>query len=934
MSKKLTRKGVALATGLAFSLTGLTAISPATAAGDGDLATITPDDGKSMVGVLDHTFDVDINFELSDTYTSASVLKISNPTNAEIYFDNWDLNEIGGVYVMKGTSLVEANPNDSDMDYTYYDDTTLYLDLDGAGYSALEIGTSEEEGTVSLDLTAWGDLNFDGVIGDQEKLHGVATSTLKFVDPATLTPKPVLEIAGVDTYDDYDTGDDNGIYASVTFAQDVNVDYINEDDWKVTLDVNNQSVDPYDYYWDSNEATEVYDDLRADKYVWLQDGWSDYDYNGISYFLYNEVNCDDGCWSEPFVVGDKLSARVAYYNSADSEWVWKGSKSATFEIVKADLNDDADDVTGFEISADDSVHYYNADDSQHYLRAGTKSVTYTVQAKEGAADLAEAGIPVQIFIGWLDADSYDNDWDNSVKIEGALTSTNYGDDLESAIQTETNSDGQVEFTITTEDASVGVDYQFYVSYLDESGSDSQWNDGDTWDVEYEDAYADGVEANSYVLAGANPTVTFDVTDQFGEPVSTNDGKTLKVELRDSADSDLLKKSANVVNGSATFTFSNYVESGEMTTLDADVYTGASLTSANTLLSSESISLYNPAAAGSVALDEDELEGRVTYDAFVTGDEDDFADDVYAPNDNSNTISGVVKDVNGADLPAAVVTLSAKGLQFVESDDNIYAKDTITVVADENGEFSVDVWSHVYSEDGIEIKVTSGGKSATATLVTDWLSDDVVDGNWVENEAADSAADADEEAAANVVVTWNAPKHPAMNKTYIVTTVVTDTWGNVIDGADLDYEAAGALEVNGTDALTGKKSTNAAGKSTTYIRSIEDVDGYASLAVDVTDVDFGDIVLDDSDLDVNISLDLIVGTSGAAKAGKAAGVLKVTSWNSKGKTVKVYVAGSLVATRVASTSTYKFKLFGIKKGTKQVKVVVAGNSFFNAPVVIK
>lgn len=908
MSKKTTRKGIALATGLAFSLSGLTS-APALAAGDITLATIEPDDGKSLVGTLNYTFDLNSYFEFDNDYTTEQMIKIENPAGAEIYIeDGDDYDSEDDVYVMKNGSLVQATEEDWDGDTYYYDDTVLYIETDDY-YSNVYLGTTEESGSVSLKITSWGDYNSDGIIGDVEKTYGVATADLKFIDPSTLTPIPSIDEEGLDT-------DESGFSAYVGFSQDVNVNYLDKGDWYLSLESGSTSID-------QNDGDASTGDLRSST-VYLEGYDSDWeDENLITYYVTNADSDDVDTDEDTFSAGDKVSLRTAYYNNADEEYQWRGAKSKTFEFLSTGLA-----VDDLELSASESNTIISAIDGDGYgeidIRSGKTTIEYTLQAIEDGSDLEESGVPVQVVVDDFD-DAADLDL-GFISMSGVpYKAVDNGRAL--VLTTKTNSDGQVKFSVTVDKADAEADYDIWYGYMDD---DSDW----TWAVdylyaEYVDAEADEISTDSSVVAGSTVNLSYDVIDQFGEPISVDtDGKALKVQIADYADEDLLKQSATVVNGTAKFSFKNYVETGEVSSIEADLYSGASLGSSS-IMSAETVNIYNPGATGAVELDEEDLTGNVTYDAFVTGDSADFADTVVAPNDAHSVVSGVVTDVNGADLPAAVVTVSAKGLQFLEAGTTDYFKDSITVVASEAGEFEVHVWAHEYNEDGIEIKVTSGGKTSVASLVTDWITADSFEVDALD----DAPATYDEAAAENVVVKWNAPAHPAINKTYIVTSTVTDTWGNVLEDAVLDYEAVGALEVNG-DSTADNKETNSSGKSTVYVRSVTDADGFAELSVDVTDVTMGDLVLDSSDLDVSITKEVLVGKNGAAKAGKYAGVVRAYAWNATGKTVQVYVSGKLVATRVATSSKYVFRVKGIKSGAKSVSVKVAGNTFFNEVVTVK
>lgn len=903
MSKKFARKGIALATGLAFSITGLTAL-PATAAdGDGVLAWIEPNSGTSMIGTLDYKFfDLNVEIDAGSAYQGYQMLRIDNPTGADIVLsDNGDFYAGWDVYVKSGSNLVSADAvewNVEEDEYTY-DDTVLYIDLssnsysDNDDYAEVYIGTAEESGTVELTLTNWSDRNFDGVMGPLEKANGSATEKLTFVDASKITPIVSL----LQSYDgDLIDGSDTSIETSTKFSPAVNVDYMNTGDWYVTLyeGTVNRDLESYDNVTIGSANVEIMDYQGTDS-----------NDNAIEHEI--DLWYEDEFDFDTFGTG-KFQARAVYDTGDGSDpYEFRGSRSNIVELY------DDGEFANLAITADDAnvIVYENDID----VRSGTKALTFTVEATDEFDDLVSS-LPIVVRV-----DNYDTEGNLGTETIG-LTGRSYvsvedGADQGVDVSGKTNSKGEFTFTVNVSDALDGSDFDLQIgSYL--GSGDIDWSEDLNYSVYFVDAFADEVTSNKSVFAGANPAITYEVIDQFGEPTSVDsEGQKLKIEITDDSDSDLLKKSGDVVNGAVTISFANYLDVGETSTISAVLYTG--LSSTNSLdVSIDSVALYNPAASGSID-SAAEVEGFITYDDFIVGKLSTLqeADDtVEAPaSEDSELIEGSVQDVDGRDLPAAVVTITGKGLQFEDTEEaGTYTVNSITVIADENGYFGVNVWSHEVSEDGIKVTIASGGKSATVKFITDWTTPD----------------------ADQLMISWNIPAHPAVGKTYVVTSSLTDKWGNAIPSGKIEFTTDGVLEVNGRDSTV--KSVNASGKASVFIRGYRQLEGFGGLTAIVTEADVngstaGGVVALGGGEEL-LSKELFVGMDGNATAGKNKGVLRVAAWNAAGNTVVVKVGNKVVATRTANSNAFKFRLTGIKSGDKDVTVRVDGNTYFKAPVTIK
>ena len=382
----------------------------------------------------------------------------------------------------------------------------------------------------------------------------------------------------------------------------------------------------------------------------------------------------------------------------------------------------------------------------------------------------------------------------------------------------TDSKGKWNVTVTSSDTSAaGSNYtvQFYVVKTD--GTLGSTEDGSTASAITAD-YAAGAystfTADSSVLSGETGTVTFSVADQFGEALSVNGlGAAYSVELAAPAIADLNMDVA-VVDGSATFSFTNWLAESESDVITAKLYTGSATSPVYVAGATTSISVYNTNTVHAVNVVASVASVVVTYDDFITGV---AGSTNVAPNDNSFTYIGTVVDSNGAGVPGAPVTISGTGFQFNKTGSTTYSVDSISLAASEAGTFSVTVYTHVANAAGNALTVTSGGKSAT-TLVKSAI------------PAGDGVTD-----VGNLKFSWDLPANVVMNTTYAVTATLTDKWSNPLSGANVSFTAYAAATFNGV-ATAVAKTTDKNGQATVYLRSLKDIDGISAVGVTFSDYD--------------------------------------------------------------------------------------------------
>jgi protocatechuate 3,4-dioxygenase beta subunit len=389
----------------------------------------------------------------------------------------------------------------------------------------------------------------------------------------------------------------------------------------------------------------------------------------------------------------------------------------------------------------------------------------------------------------------------------------------------TGSKGDWDVTVTSSDtSSAGSTYAIEFFVLKQAAVDA-WvgtfngSDATKFNADYAAATYTTFTADSSVLSGATATVTLSVKDQFGQALSASStAKAYSVELLAPVAANL-KQYVAVVDGKATFTFDNYLTEGASDVLTAKLFTGSSTSPSYVSGASTTISLYNSNAVHAVNVLAKVTGVVVTYDDFITGA---ATSTNVAPNDNKFTYTGTVVDANGAGVPGAPVVVTGSGFQFAKTGTTTYSIDSITLAASEAGSFSVDVYAHVASLTQ-KLTVTSGTKTASSVIA----SAIPVDGNGTNGQTGLLSA-------ANLKFSWDAPATPVMNTTYAVTATVTDKWGNPVKGAAVTFGGFAAALFNGVASTN--KVTGSDGTAVAFLRSIKDVNGLAAIGVTLTDVD--------------------------------------------------------------------------------------------------
>ena len=903
MSKNLTRKGLALGTALAFVVTGITGIAPASAAA-GDVVSLAPTTGTgyaafdtdylSVTAAIDtdvvtaaaydklaveltNADSVDVLVKLSDglaqgTHTEAAQDICTFTLPVKLYDANGNSNSPS---VTAAVNVADSTTGNSDCTDTVGASAAFTVDFSSVSsqdWTKAVIDLTAIEAAASADVslkaaattsravgvTAWIDTDEDEVREDSDK-YPSKTETVTFYDPSAVTVIPRIE-RFVDSSANVRLNADNDgdLGVSVGFSPALNLDQV---------DLGNITF--------TSSAGASGDNFTA---AYLK-GLTTHSAAGRIFGTIDEGGAGSAL---------DLAAGTAYTVTTTVNSV--ATTTAGYTVPAQ--TDTATDITSVGTAAVGDDLNSSQSTTTVGLRSGVKEFTYT-----NTANAEKAGVATYAVVTATDLAT-----GATLQVGGKTLKEGQA----ALVPGSTDSSGKFAVTVAASSATTGEDYtvKFYVLKIDGTYSTA---------TAYTATYAAGAPTTATldadIIAGTTAATKMTVKDQFGKAISVSSaGKALYVKFT-ATNTTNLKQYVAVAAGSASVSFANYLSKGQSDTVTATVGTGANDTDWASISLSDTVSLYNPENANAVNVASAIADKPITYDAFITGTAD-AATNVAPADADAFEYAGSVVDASGVGIPGAVVTVSGAGLQFRKDSTGDYYKDSITVAADAAGAFDLQVWAHKISSAGITITTTSGGKSATTKLTT------------IANGATGGTANV--VTAADLVFSWNAPATGVnVDETYIVTAKVADKWGNPVAGANLDFSADGALQVNSLDAVNNK-ITNASGVVRVYIRSLTKTLGVGTVTATLDEVTIAGTALTDLDVastsaeeDV-LTADLQVFKAPTAVITKAANSSAVVK-NVLGRTVKI-VRGTKSTTKTPSTSTYKIT---VKGGKGTVKVYVDG-----------
>lgn len=613
----------------------------------------------------------------------------------------------------------------------------------------------------------------------------------------------------------------------------------------------------------------------------------------------------------------RLTATMYFYEANN-----KNSTTRSRSITAPDAHDLTLEVT--------SAGNVNEDAGDYDVRSGVKSLTV-----EGTVvdidDEPVSGSKVTISLQSADMDSR-----STISAGGKTYTVNRST---SAIEVEvtTNADGEYSLAVTTSTADAGDSFAVAAEVDVVAGGDGTESTTVAWEDTAVAEYYQSPNSIVGVTETGSVSLEYWVFDQFGKPVSTSGDEALKVYIDDDGTAETaIARTATVSNGIAKFNFANAEDKGTNYTINAYLYVdgGDRIDDAFDFDSGNfddftgnedggsEIDVYVwEAASASVDLDSDGeyTGGRVGYGDFLSGLNIPTGSITAADVTGSGTgltISGQVEDVDGNIQPGAPVTLAGTGYQFIDSG-VVYAKDSITVYADSNGEFSVVVHSHKVVEEA-KIAVSAGTGKADALVTFDLLAD-----------LAPVLSDAD--------VTWtvSGPSYSQSGRTSLLTATLADKWGNGIPDMSVDVELDGIGLLNGTDSIA--RDTNASGQVKAYVSVVPGDSGSTEVTFTLTE---------DSDPYFDISNAVTAKTLASDDIAKATnwgvtyanasakGKVRVDFGYAKGKRVKIFVDGVRKFNVLKKSDKPVLKKFSAAPGSHRVVVKVDGVTVTSRTVTVK
>jgi len=686
--------------------------------------------------------------------------------------------------------------------------------LTTGGENTLALTTTETTKNVTLYVTAWLDADGDGVVDTFEKSS----------DRETVILYAASAVSAVTTVDSIVVGT-KVLRSTVVYGNDVNPHMVAADtgveilkDGVAFAPDAAQSVGATGIMQGVISASTIAGNLGITKNT-ITVGPAAANGNSTAIFAANAT------------VG--IYSAIAVYNTSGAQTfltaanVRMGAPSRVLDL-SAGNNADVDQLT---LDVTNTANYKETitGTEEIYVRAGTKSVTFGVQARDAALVLKAANIDVRATVSEtaLDAAAEITISGSTGKlVDGGAAIVAYG---------VTDSNGQATFTVTSKNGKAADAIDVVLQYKNAAGvwtlinaragggADVGGVDGGLDIKWFATAFSALTPKPAAYVSGANPVVTFAVTDQWSQAVSEIDDTRLSVYasayLGGVEDATVYAERVNVVDGLAAFTFANFAAAGSTAELRAVLYKGAS-----TEVTTSNVTVYNTADTSAINVGTS-FKTDITYNDYVTGSSTDttvaaaLAATGLGADTVSATIAGNVNNTTGSGQPGAAVTLSADGVLFFDSAAKVYALDTITTTSNEYGAWTVSAYSHTVNTKGAIVSITSGTVTASTKLIT-YLPKDLLTRD-------------------NLVFSFDVPATLVMNTTYVVVAKLADKWGNPVqtsgDSGSVSVVGNGSVQVNGVTAAT-VKDFDVKGESTVFVRSLKDIAGPSSVSATLLAVD--------------------------------------------------------------------------------------------------
>lgn len=625
----------------------------------------------------------------------------------------------------------------------------------------------------------------------------------------------------------------------------------------------------------------------------------------------------------PYIGTQKLGAASSSTNSAITASDTKATIVVS-ENVAAGYNEDA--------SASDTVEVRTGTTS-----VATKATVYYVDSDTGVKKVAPAGVPVT----------------GTIAVGGSATAQVNAAGAGVLYDVEyTDANGQVTFTVTATSPVAGnyVDLTITPQSIGSSSADAAkfrlvWEDAAYTIADLNDTFAQGA-SSSYrrVATSGTYTYNFAVLDQWGKAADAakyrlqvvNSGRTVSSNTYTLSNGRVAVAVADAAQGSGSIITSTVNlqkdVSGTWTTQATESWDGdgkgtavinvadaatesflSGINGANTFAASRgSINAWLTEDITAKAVEaQDRRVSKLTQPAYAT----------------TAAVTGrLINKSTGLAHGGAAVTISGPST-ILFSAGNVDAFGSITVLADDEGDFNVSLFSNVSQEDAV-ITFTSASGATKTTKVT-FKPATAVSGTKLVVTATDATP----------------------GKTLVFTGKLTDKWGNAVDTDQSATNAAGASTLDSGDArltvtytgpglLSGTLPVETGADGTFTVRVLLGTSDTGSAVVKATyGAANGTIAAADTgdNIDIVATATAVIGgavTTGAkAAVSGSTGKFYVSVSNAAAKKVVIKVAGKFVKSFTGNAAK-KTVVTKATKGSKKVTVYVGGKLVATKTVTVK
>jgi hypothetical protein len=412
----------------------------------------------------------------------------------------------------------------------------------------------------------------------------------------------------------------------------------------------------------------------------------------------------------------------------------------------------------------------------------------------------------------------------------------------------------------------------------------------------------GASAALKVARGSSYTLTYNVRDQFSQPVTSD---AYRLAISTSGNADFTYYAAVTAGVASQVVVDNAVSANSYNVLaqlqKLTSGTWAPVTNQSSTVAVNSNSVVAAAITGaksSTAAVATITKTLVTKDLRVDASTSTQTLIGYGAT-ATETISGVVSDASGAGVAGAVVTVTGAGLGFVVNN-NVYSVGSATVNADSNGAYSVKVYSNTAGK--ISVTVASGAVSKAVAL---------------EFSGVTTTANTN-------VITVDVAALTQVGRAVTVTVKVVDKFGNPVVGL------SPALTLTGVGSLSSvaPAATDKTGVTTVQFLAGANDFGDAVITAKYTGVDAAG-----ADAVVSATKTISVGVTDAQIDVVKNRVTAVASFT-KGRTVGFYVDGVKKWSKLSASDADVVLNYNLKKGTHTVTVKISGGFITSEVIVVK